>query len=257
MERTCARAVELGLPAIAFTEHADFTPWVVFPDDPTPPPAALVDDDGLFNPPGVDVDGYLACLQTCREKYPDLRILSGVELGEAHWHPGAAADLLSGGRFDRVLGSLHALQSGDRYLEPSQLYRERPAAEVVRWYLTEVTHLIEQSDAFEVLAHIDYVLRYWPTDAGVYDPADFEDEFRTALTALARSGRALEVNTRLPLHAKVVRWWCDVGGEAVSFGSDAHDPTKLADGFSSAAAMVEAAGFHPGRHPYDFWLRRR
>lgn len=25
MERTCARAVELGLPAVAFTEHADYT----------------------------------------------------------------------------------------------------------------------------------------------------------------------------------------------------------------------------------------
>jgi histidinol-phosphatase (PHP family) len=27
MEQTCARAVAIGLPAIAFTEHADYTPW--------------------------------------------------------------------------------------------------------------------------------------------------------------------------------------------------------------------------------------
>ena len=38
-------------------------------------------------------------------------------------------------------------------------------------------------------------------------------------------------------------------------GSDAHDPTVLARGFSDAAAMVEAHGFRPGRHPYDFWRR--
>jgi histidinol-phosphatase (PHP family) len=31
MERSCARAVELGLPSIAFTEHADFTRSVVAP----------------------------------------------------------------------------------------------------------------------------------------------------------------------------------------------------------------------------------
>ncbi|MEQ4209165.1 PHP domain-containing protein [Actinopolymorpha sp. B17G11] len=257
MERTCARAVEIGLPAIAFTEHADFTPWVVAADDPAPPPPSLVDADGLFSPPGLDVDGYLACLQVCRDKFPDLRIMSGVELGEAHWHRRAAADLLSGDRFDRVLGSLHALQSNGRYVEPSQLFREQPVAEVVWGYLAEVTRLIEQSDAFEVLAHIDYVLRYLPADAGPFDPTAFEDEFRTALDALARSGRALEVNTRLPLHAQVVRWWYDVGGEAVTFGSDAHEPAMLATGFSSAAAMVEAAGFHPGRHPYDFWRRHR
>lgn len=29
MERTCARAVAIGLPAVAFTEHADYTTWTV------------------------------------------------------------------------------------------------------------------------------------------------------------------------------------------------------------------------------------
>ena len=28
MERTCARAVEIGLPSVAFTEHVDFAPYV-------------------------------------------------------------------------------------------------------------------------------------------------------------------------------------------------------------------------------------
>ena len=32
MEASCARAIELGLPSIAFTEHADFAPWVVEPE---------------------------------------------------------------------------------------------------------------------------------------------------------------------------------------------------------------------------------
>ena len=32
MERSCARAVELGLPSIAFTEHADFTRWLIDPE---------------------------------------------------------------------------------------------------------------------------------------------------------------------------------------------------------------------------------
>ena len=27
MEATCARAVEIGLPSLSFTEHADFTNW--------------------------------------------------------------------------------------------------------------------------------------------------------------------------------------------------------------------------------------
>ena len=32
MEAACARAVELGLPSVAFTEHLDLTPWFVPPE---------------------------------------------------------------------------------------------------------------------------------------------------------------------------------------------------------------------------------
>jgi histidinol-phosphatase (PHP family) len=77
------------------------------------------------------------------------------------------------------------------------------------------------------------------------------------MRVLAVSGRALEVNTAVPLPAAVVRWWREEGGEAITFGSDAHDPTLLASGFAEAAAMVEAYGFRPGRHPFDLWTRTR
>jgi histidinol-phosphatase (PHP family) len=75
------------------------------------------------------------------------------------------------------------------------------------------------------------------------------------LRALATAGKALEVNTRVPLHPQIVRWWHQEGGHAITFGSDAHDPTALARGFADAAAMAEANGFRPGRHPNDFWRR--
>ena len=33
MERTCARAVRIGLPALVFTEHLDLTGWQASPED--------------------------------------------------------------------------------------------------------------------------------------------------------------------------------------------------------------------------------
>ena len=36
MEATCARAVEIGLPAVAFTEHVDHTRWLVTEGDLDP-----------------------------------------------------------------------------------------------------------------------------------------------------------------------------------------------------------------------------
>jgi histidinol-phosphatase (PHP family) len=258
MELTCARAMELGLPAVAFTEHVDITTWTITPgelDGWEQLEPYLAPDGASLTPPALDLDGYLASLERCRDQFPDLRILSGVELGEPHWHEPVVAKLLDAGEFDRVLGSLHCLPIGDQqYAEPPNLFRRRPAADVVRDYLAEVHRLIRAFDAFAVLAHIDYPIRHWPAAAGPFDPYAFEEEFRHALRALADRGRALEVNTRRTPYPEIVRWWRDEGGEAVTFGSDAHDPTALAHGFPEAAAMVEAIGFRPGRHPWDFWV---
>lgn len=143
MELTCRRAAELGLPSIAFTEHADYTPWTI----PAAPAgrAHAATGEGVLHPPGLDVAGY---------------------------HPRA-----------------------------------------------------------------------------------FEEEYREVLRALADSSRALEVNTEVPLHPLVVHWWHDVGGQAVAFGSDAHEPADLARRFAEAAAMAEANGFAPGNDPHDLWAR--
>ncbi|MGW0857703.1 hypothetical protein [Streptomyces sp. NPDC002690] len=116
--------------------------------------------------------------------------------------------------------------------------------------------LVGQSDAFSVPAHIDHPLRYWPErTAGPFDPTIFEDEFRHALRVTAQSGRALEISTRLPPHATILRWWHEESGDAVTFGSDAHEPSAVARGFREAARMAEAHGFRPGPDPYDLWGR--
>ena len=127
---------------------------------------------------------------------------------------------------------------------------------MVREYLAGVVEMVAKSDLFSVLAHIDYPVRSWPEDrAGPFDLAVFEEEFRAALRATARSGRALEINTRLPLHATILTWWHEEGGDAVTFGSDAHQPERVGQGFTEAAHMAEAHGFRPGRNPYDLWGR--
>lgn len=257
MRQTCERAVSLGLSAVAFTEHADYTTWTVRAGDLDEHERlkAFLAPGGSLTPPPLDLDGYLECVQRCRDQFQELRIISGVELGEPHRHSEVAATLLGAGGFERVLGSLHCMPVGQGFSDLMQRYRERPPAEVVREYLAEIPRMISSSDVFAVLAHIDYPVRFWPASAGPFDPRLFEDEFRHALRALADSGRALEVNTRVPLHPEIVGWWRAEGGKAVTFGSDAHDPAALAHGLTRAAAMVETHGFRPGRHAYDFWTR--
>ncbi|HEX2647958.1 MAG TPA: histidinol phosphate phosphatase, partial [Candidatus Dormibacteraeota bacterium] len=91
------------------------------------------------------------------------------------------------------------------------------------------------------------------------DERDYEAEIRAVLRAAARTGRVLEVNTTrghiLCPDITVVRWWRELGGQAVQYGSDAHQPDKVAQGFRVATQMVEAAGFKPARDPVSVWRR--
>jgi histidinol-phosphatase (PHP family) len=258
MEQSCVRAVELGLPAIAFTEHLDHTVWRIALQGPYVMDnlTALADPNGMLTPPAFDAAGYLQAIERCRERFPELRILSGLELGEPHRHVSQCAQVLAAGRFDRVLGSLHTLPDQGAFAEPWGIYPHRDPQEVVRDYLVDVATMVSTTEMFTVLAHIDYPVRSWPTEkAGPFDPTTFEDEFRYALRATAQSGRALEVNTRLPLHGAILSWWHEEGGEAITFGSDAHLPSLVGHGFAEAAQMAEAHGFRGGKNLFDSWNR--
>jgi histidinol-phosphatase (PHP family) len=242
MTATCRRAVQLGLPSIAFTEHADWARG----------------DDCV-----VDLAPYLEAVERCRAEFPDLRILSGVELGEPHHHAEAAQALLSAAPLDRVLASVHYVRFGIEHEDASMpgFLREGNAGLIFRTYLADIVALLESDQSFEALAHLDYPKRYWP-QALQYDEADFEDEFRAALRAAAKRGVAIEINTTrggpveraLCPGPKVLRWWREEGGRAVSFGSDAHSPEHLAARFELAADVAEAAGFKSQADPNAFWL---
>lgn len=250
MAAACARALEFGLPAVAFTEHLDFSVWSA--GDPIAGSGVQPNQARGIRP--LDVSGYLAGLAECRDRYPSLRILSGVEAGEPHLFAGSAGAVLAAHEFDRVLGSLHTLADGGRLQYASWLFRSYPADEVVRRYFAELLRMVSSSDLFEVLAHLDYPRRYWPAGAGEYREADYQEEYRAVLRALAASGRVLELNTASPLASvQLLDWWREEGGTALSIGSDAHLPWRVGQSFKQAAGIAAAAGFRPGRDPFDFW----
>ena len=262
MEGSCARAVELGLPAIAFTEHVDAVRWAVPPTsrDAMRGRGLRPDDHGRFEPPPLDVEGYLDTVERCRHRFPTLRIVTGAEIGEPHWFPTETRALLERGDFERVLGSVHSLtHEGRTWATDDLLGSAAPRGlgphDVVRRYLAETLDMVARDTTVAVLAHIDFPFRHWPSAAGEVSVTDFEEEFRAVLRELAASGRALEVNTRVPLDAEVVRWWTQEGGTAVTFGSDAHEPPSVGAGFPEAAAMVEAHGVGPGAHAHEAWVR--
>jgi len=243
MERTCERAASAGLPAIAFTDHADF--------------------DGETRP--LDLDGYLATVERCRGRFPDLRILTGVELGEAHRFRADADALLGRHRLDLVLGSCHCIPVRDRLVTIGEEGTLAPAVaeDNVRSFFAETLALVETAPVFSVLTHLDYPKRYWPHASLRYEERDFEEEYRAVLASAASAGVALEINSNQGAlrHGPcpgptVARWWWEAGGGAVTFASDAHEPGRILAGFEVVRGVAEAAGFRQAAHEFGFWLRR-
>ena len=160
MVRTCRRAVEIGLPAVVFTEHFDFEDrWRARPDDFDRAERSLLGPDGYFRAPPLDVDGYFAAIEECRHRFPGLRILTGVEFGQPHLREAQARALVDLDRFDRINGSLHTLPIGPDRAEPVTLYGEWAAEDVIHAYLRAVPEMVSGSAVFEVFTHIDYAAR--------------------------------------------------------------------------------------------------
>jgi histidinol-phosphatase (PHP family) len=254
MRETCRRALQIGLPAVVFTEHFDFEKtWHASRDKFPEETWQFINGAGYLVPPPLEVDGYFATIDRCRHEFPALRILTGVEWGQPHLTEHQARELVDFDRFDRINGSLHTLVDGRARAEPFTLYNSRPAADVMEAYFAEVPAMVAGSDVFEVFTHLDYAVRGWPSaTAGPFDPLRFEDSIRQAMRAIAASGRALEMNTRR-LELWMPLWWRQEGGRAITFGSDAHLPEALAAGFPEAMLLVEHVGFGPGARAEDFW----
>jgi histidinol-phosphatase (PHP family) len=121
---------------------------------------------------------------------------------------------------------------------------------------------VRQAPLFAALTHLDCPKRYWPHDRLPYTERDFEEEYRAVLKEASRAGMALEINTDSgalnhgPFPGPVVvRWWREAGGSAVSFASDAHEPSDIMAGFDVVADIAEGSGFRPATHEFGFWLR--
>ena len=191
MQAHCARAVELGLPSVAFTEHLDLTPWYVPPEALHMFPregARYLDETSTFHAPAVDFTAYFESVDRCRTALPGLRILTGLEIGEPHWFPAEVSELLGSGRFERILGSLHSARVDgrpraiDEWFHTDQL-EGATEGEAVRDYLAEAVAMIEADDHFEVFAHIDYLVRQIAAAGRQHDPRAFEAEYRETLGA--------------------------------------------------------------------------
>lgn len=236
MEDMVLAGIGKGLTHMCFTEHNDYDylPSETFPE-------------GSFL---VNVDSYLYEILRLREKYADrIKINFGVELGMQLHINRLNSIFAKSHEFDFIIASIHVCNGLDPYF-PSY-YHGRNEEEAYREYFTAIIDNIRKFSNFDVLGHIDYVVRYGPNKDREYTYEKYQDLLDTIIDYLIDHGKGLEINTGAiraglkELHpcSEILRQYRKRGGEIITIGSDAHDISRVADGFDRAAEVLKECGF--------------
>ncbi|HZP81679.1 MAG TPA: histidinol-phosphatase HisJ family protein [Chthonomonadaceae bacterium] len=221
----CARAVEIGLDEIGFSEHKDF--------DPADPAVDY-----------FDYDATMREIEAERKRWGNrLKIRAGVEVDYQVWFEDRIARYLDAHPFDFVIGSVHYVQSV--MLMTEAYNRTRDKRQAYRDYFQAVRDSVA-SGLFDILGHLEYANRRGLAAWGSYDPHEYEPELNALFDLMIARGLTFEINTA-GLHqglgvtypaAETVAMYAARGGSLLSLGSDAHHPDQLAHAYGTAARLA-------------------
>ena len=177
-----------------------------------------------------------------------LIVRAGIELGEPHIFAAEARAMLARYPFDYCLGSLHWV--GDQSIFDRDYYRRVPAGVAFPAYFAELERLTA-AGGFDILSHFDVPARIATAIYGGYDPKAYEDHIRPVLRNCVANGLALDLNTSILRQRgshtmtpglDILRWYVELGGERVTLGSDAHQPSQVGSHLAEAMDIARRGG---------------
>lgn len=232
-----AAAKSMGLSAVVVTEHYEMD----YPHK-------------LEMPLLFDVDSFFKSFAEWGTGVKNgLQIYSGIELGYQTHLIDFYDNLVSSYPFDSVIMSNHLFKGQDPYFFP-ECYKN-PKSEVFGGYIDELTQMVLTCDAFDIVGHFDYIMRYATYDDPAIRYSDAPGSFDRFLESLIHKKKSLEVNTcsiNKLISKKISNIWPDreileryiaLGGDRITLGSDSHDPSTLGFHFKETAAYLKSCGF--------------
>lgn len=242
MEDMVRQGIRNGLKGIVFTDHMDFNFPLKYRWDTSSgmPPF-------LFSLPD-----YHSCVRELKRKYKnDIQIFFGVEMGlkmdaRTENHALCLTDWL-----DYTIGSVHLVDNIDPYYpEYWNTYEEEKG--ISRYFEVTLENLKGlENTKIDTLGHLDYIVRYSPSGYVLYSYRKFADIIDEILRCLIERGISLEINTSgyknggtMPNpNEEILCRYQELGGEMITFGSDAHMTEYLASHFQEAEKIARNAGF--------------
>lgn len=220
-EEMIKTAVSKGLKSISITDHYDLE-------------CADYVDEGIF-----DIDEYFKVLYPLKEKYKSkIEVNIGVEIGMQPMRSELFRSMISIYPFEFVIGSVHVIGGKDPAF--GQIFENKKDEDVYQEYFEEELQNIKECKDFNVLGHLDYVVRYGHKMDKSYKYENHKEVIDDILKELIYTGRGIEVNAAglkygLPFAhpmGEIIKRYVELGGEILTIGSDAHKPEHIAYDFS-------------------------
>lgn len=228
-------AIKKGMHTICITDHND--------------------KDYPFYKEGVveftfDVDKYFEVLEPLREEYADrIDVRIGIEIGLQPHLGKYYEELIHKYPFDFVIGSVHLIYGKDPYYE--ETFGEQSDEEVYRKTFEATLESLDGVKDFDVLGHIDYVVRYGKNRAQGYSYQKYADCLDEILKKVIAMGKGIELNTSgfkyglgfCHPHPDIIKRYRELGGEVITIGADGHKPEHIAYDFQNVERLLKRCGF--------------
>lgn len=249
-EAMCLRAAELGLSVYALTDHCDVNFW--YPVEYYFGDREDVTDAMMYGAGKYALDS-IAEQVVLREKFRGkLDIIVGVEMGQPMQDKEKAAELSNDERLDFIIGSHHMNAGVDDfyYLDYSKMTDSEIDA-LLKDYFLQTLDMCRFAD-IDVLGHLTYPLRYICGEHGRnVDISSYDEIIREIFKTLISRGKGIEINTsglrqkygRTFPDFETLKLYCELGGEILTIGSDAHKTADLGKGIHEGIELAKAAGF--------------
>ena len=227
-------AISLGMDYLAFTDHFDGE--LTF----------LPEFDYI---PQIDLENHFKEIQDLKERYKGkIDIGVGIECGYMKEANDLYLSKLSQYNTDIIINSIHTIEYEDCYM-PSY-FAKRKKSQAYGAYLKAVRESLVCPYHFDSVGHIGYVVRKSTYENKALEYKDFADIIDDILKTIISKGKALEINSQskgtgldfLPT-TEILKRYKDLGGELLTFGSDAHFCGRIGEKYSLVADWLKLSGF--------------
>ncbi|HKL73819.1 MAG TPA: histidinol-phosphatase HisJ family protein [Clostridia bacterium] len=193
----------------------------------------------------INFDKYIEAVSKIKEKYPFVAL--GLECGYSKKAINDYLKVVPFDKFDYILNSTHTVDGADCYFEHYFDSRDKKAS--YEKYLLQYRESLEAPYPYNGVSHLGYVKKNAPFEDKSLRYIDFPDILDDILTRIIELDKCLELNS----HTKgngfmpdldIVKRYKELGGENISFASDAHIVTRICENYDLAKEIAQIAGFN-------------